>query len=408
MRFLMVCTFYPPYSFGGDGISIRELSRALVRAGHQVTVVHDVDAYAALATGPLPEPSAAGEEGIDVIPLRSRWGVLSPLLVHQLGRPVLHSRRLRRLFRDGGFDVVVFHNPSLIGGPGILTWPRGAITMYMAREHWLVCPTHVLWRHRREACDRRECLRCLVAYRRPPQFWRYTGAIHRALRQMDLVVALSEFSRDKHREFGIDREMVVLPNFVPDLPPVPAGESAPQERPYVFFAGRLERIKGLDDVLPVWDRIPGADLLIAGTGEHGGHLRRLAAKQPRVRFLGRLPPEELPRYYRHAVAVLFPTAGYEAAPRVFVEALAAGTPVLARAIGPAPEFVRVSGAGELFASPDELPALLRRLLADSEYRDRLRRNAVAAVQMHWTESVVIPRFLELIDRARASRPAPGG
>ncbi len=51
----------------------------------------------------------------------------------------------------------------------------------------------------------------------------------------------------------------------------------PQERPYFLFVGRLEKIKGLDDVIPVFRDYPGADLLIAGDGEYAAHLRALAA-----------------------------------------------------------------------------------------------------------------------------------
>ena len=407
VRFLMVTTFYPPFSFGGDAISVRELSRALVRRGHQVTVVHDVDAYAALTDRPLPPYRMEDDdEGVRVLRLKSRWGVLSLLLVHQLGRPVFHSATLRRLFRSGQFDVVTFHNPSLIGGPGILTWAGDAVTVYMAREHWLVCPTHVLWRHRRERCDRRECLRCLAVYRRPPQFWRYTGAINRALRRVDHVVALSEFSRRKHREFGLEREMVVLPNFVPDAGPANDDGGSPHHRPYFFFAGRLERLKGLDDVLPVWRHFAGADLLIAGRGDHGACLRELAAGLPNVRFLGQLAPEELPRYYRHAVAALVPSEGYEAFPRVLIEALMTGTPVVARAIGPAPEFVAASGAGELFSTPEELTSLMHRLVNDSSHRARLAANAAKAVEEHWSEAVIVPQLLALIAATRPrARPA---
>ena len=393
----MVTTFYPPFSFGGDAISVQQLSRALVRRGHEVTVVHDVDAYAALTDRVLPPFRAEDhDEGVRVLRLKSRWGVLSLLLVHQLGRPVVHGPRLRRLFRSGQFDVVMFHNPSLIGGPGVLTWAGDAVTVYMAREHWLICPTHVLWRHRRERCDRRECLRCLASYRRPPQLWRYTGAINRALRQVDHVVALSEFSRQKHREFGLTREMVVLPNFVADLGVAGDDGGSPHQRPYFFFAGRLERLKGLDDVLPVWRHFSGADLLIAGRGDHGDRLRELAAGMPNVRFLGQLKPDELPRYYRHAIAALFPSEGYEAFPRVLIEALTAGTPVVARAVGPAPEFIAASGAGELFSTPEELTALLHRLVSDPAYRAGLAANAVRAVEENWSEAVIVPQLLALI------------
>ena len=48
LRFCMLSTFYPPYSYGGDGITLQRLARALVRAGHEVTVIHDADAYTSL------------------------------------------------------------------------------------------------------------------------------------------------------------------------------------------------------------------------------------------------------------------------------------------------------------------------------------------------------------------------
>ena len=50
LRFCMFSTFYPPYSYGGDGITLQRLCRALVRAGHEVTVVHDADSYTSLSS----------------------------------------------------------------------------------------------------------------------------------------------------------------------------------------------------------------------------------------------------------------------------------------------------------------------------------------------------------------------
>jgi glycosyltransferase involved in cell wall biosynthesis len=209
LRFLMLTTFYPPYSFGGDGVGIQRLCRALARRGHQVTVVHDQDAFRSLHKGAPPSP-AEEPEGITVIGLRSRLGSLSALLTQQTGRPIVHGRRLRRIARDGRFDVINFHNISLVGGPGLLSL-GDAVKLYMAHEHWLVCPSHVLWRHGRERCDGRQCLRCVLHYKRPPQLWRYTGFLERQLRHVDAFIAMSEFSRAKHAEFGFPRDMEVLP-----------------------------------------------------------------------------------------------------------------------------------------------------------------------------------------------------
>ncbi len=265
----MVTTFYPPYHFGGDAIGIQRLARGLVREGHHVTVIHDVDAFLALAQSPANVDTV--DDGVETVRLRSRFGKLSALLTHQTGRPVVHGRRIREVLDAGQFDVVNFHNVSLVGGPGLLSYGSAAIRLYMAHEHWLVCPTHVLWRHGRERCSGRECLRCTLHYRRPPQLWRYTGLLQRQLDKVDTFIAMSEFSRDKHHEFGFPKPMEVLPYFLPEADGEPAEGSTepPQERPHFLFVRRLERIKDLDKVTDVFRDYPDADLLILGDGEYG-------------------------------------------------------------------------------------------------------------------------------------------
>ena len=56
LRFCFVTTFYPPYNFGGDGIGVQRLARALARRGHDVTVVSDTDAFATLSPTLPPAP----------------------------------------------------------------------------------------------------------------------------------------------------------------------------------------------------------------------------------------------------------------------------------------------------------------------------------------------------------------
>jgi hypothetical protein len=85
----------------------------------------------------------------------------------------------------------------------------------MAHEHWLVCPTHVLWRYNRELCTGKKCVRCQLVYGRPPQTWRMTGLMERELHHIHSFIAMSEFSRNKHREFGFPRDMEVVRTFFP-------------------------------------------------------------------------------------------------------------------------------------------------------------------------------------------------
>ncbi|MES2304440.1 MAG: glycosyltransferase family 4 protein [Gemmatimonadota bacterium] len=404
LRICMLTTFYPPFNFGGDGIAVQRLSHALVAAGHQVTVIHDTNAFNALQpAAPLHLPLEDRDGDVRIVRLHSRLGALAPLLVQQCGAPVSHRRQLQRLLAPGEWDVVNFHNVSLLGAPALLDYPRDAVTLYMAHEHWLVCPTHVLWRHRRERCDERQCLRCVLRHHRPPQLWRHTGALQRAVARLDAVIAMSEFSRQKHHAFGLAREMDVLPPFLPrEAAPVAAPGGSPHPRPYFFFAGRLERMKGLDDVLEAFRGFDAADLVIAGDGSQRERWQAMAAGMDHVHFLGTIPSAAVERWQQYALAALVPSVGYETFGMVIIEAFRVGTPVIARRIGPFPEIVATAGAGELFDGATDLRVALQRLATDTAYRTSLSTAAMASRE-RWSAAVVIPKYLEIVARAGRAR-----
>lgn len=388
LRILMFTTFYPPYSFGGDAIGVQRMARAMAARGHQVTVVHDEDAYLVLGGKP---GAAAPDDGVKAIGLRAGNGMLSNLLTQQTGRPVIHAARIRAIIAEMNPDILWYNNVSLVGGPGLLTMGAG-LKLYEAHEHWLVCPTHVLWRYGRELCDSRDCLKCVLSHKRPPQLWRYTGMLDRALDQMDLIVAKSEFSRVKHREFGLRQNMEVLPYFLPDIDVAKIGPYTGHPRPYFLFVGRLEKIKGLQDVFPAFDRYPDADLLILGDGDYAGELKALAANNPRIQFLGRKTPDELNAYYRGALGLIVPSVCYETFGIILIESFRLGTPVIARRLGPFPEIVDTSGGGALFTTEDDLIAAMRGLQSDTAHRAAQAAAARDGFLTHWREGPVMAAY----------------
>lgn len=387
LSIVMFTTFYPPHSFGGDAIGVQRMARALVARGHDVTVVHEEDSYRIL--GGKVQPGGA-PDGVRRIGLSTRNGFVSNLLTQQLGRPVVLAARIREILAERKPDIIWHNNTSLIGGPGLLVM-GDALKVYEAHEHWLVCPTHVLWRYGRELCDTRDCLRCQLSYRRPPQLWRATGALDRALDRMDLIIAKSEFSRAKHREFGLRQEMAVLPYFLPDLTTM-AEPFTGHPRPYFLFVGRLEKIKGLQDVFPAMDRYPDADLLILGDGDYAGELKRLAAGKPNIQFLGRKSPEELDAYYRGALGLIVPSICYETFGIILIESFRLGTPVIARRLGPFPEIVERAGGGELFSTEDDLIAAMRRLQSDPAQRATQSAAARRSFEAIWHETPVMAAY----------------
>ena len=113
----MVTTFFGAESFGGDAAYVDRLSRALLARGHGVAVVHCADSFDVVRSD-LPPRSYEPPEGLELHTLRSSWRGLSPLWTHQTGGPGPKASALRKILDEGAFDVVHFHNISLIGGPG--------------------------------------------------------------------------------------------------------------------------------------------------------------------------------------------------------------------------------------------------------------------------------------------------
>jgi glycosyltransferase involved in cell wall biosynthesis len=398
----MVTTFYPPRSFGGDAVAVQSLARARVRGGHHVTVVCDDDAYRALSGNDQPVPPEI-DDGVVVHRLVSRLGAIAVGLTQQSGRPIVHGSTLRRMLERGGFDVIHYHNLSLVGGPAALGFGR-AVKLYTAHEHWLVCPTHVLWRYHTEPCPARQCTRCQLSYGRPPQLWRHTDLLERHLDHVDAFIALSRFSRDKHREFGFSRDMEVLSGFMRDPGP-PQEHVGASQRPYFLFVGRLESIKGLEDVIDAFATFAAADLVVAGEGTERPGLVARAAGNPRIRFVGFQSGTELSRLYSGAQAVIASSRGFETFGLSVIEAYSRGVPVLARRMGSYLELVENSGAGETFSSVTELQAAMHRMLADSTRRRAMGAAAYARFQASYSEDVVVPQYLALVDRFRTRHAA---
>ena len=405
LRFCMITTFYPPYNFGGDGVFVHRLSNALANRGFRVDVIHCQDAYNSIARG-VPDRSYDDHPNVTVHGLKSRYGFLSPLATQQTGYPLFKSAEIRRVL-DQGFDVIHYHNISLLG-PKVLEYGRG-LKLYTMHEYWLVCPTHVLFKFNRAACTKPHCLPCTLIYKRPPQWWRYFGLVQAATRHVDRFIAPSRFSESIHSRMGLNVPITHLPHFVPTpennfiLPAQRSNRDA--AKPYFLFVGRLEKLKGLQAVIPIFRSYGKAQLWIAGKGGFEPELRRLAANCDQIRFLGHLSDGDLRQAYRHAVAVIVPSICFETFGQVIVEAFTHQTPALVRNVGALPELIEESGGGLLYDTDTELVATMELLLDNTERRRALGRRGYEAYLRNWTAETHVQRYLELVSRIIAERSA---
>jgi glycosyltransferase involved in cell wall biosynthesis len=411
MKFCMVTTFFGGHSFGGDAAYVDRLCEALCRRGHEVHVYYCVDAFNGVR-GNHPLRDYTPTPGLHLHPLESGYGILSPLATQATGLPFFKSQALREALDCPDTDVVHFHNISLVGGPGVLGLGtnRRAVRIMTAHEHWLICPMHLLWKYDRKPCDGPSCIRCSMAGKRPPQAWRYTGAIGRGLRHLDALFFPSRHALEEHRRRGVGGSvpLIHLPYFLPDdwSLGIEDEEPEPGSRPYLAAAGRLVAMKGFQRLIPMMRYLPQADLRIAGTGPYEPLLRELAADLPNVHFEGLLGKAKLARLFHGARAVVVPSLFFETFGYVVLESFAVGTPVVVHEGGGALlETGVLSGGGLGYRGDGEMLLALRRMIHDEELRADLAARGFEQRIGEWSETEHIHSYFDLIGRFREARGA---
>lgn len=403
LRFCMITTFYPPYSFGGDAVYVQQLANALAERGHHVEIIHCLDSYNLLAKGEVPRASQE-HPNIIVHRLKSPFGTLSPLATQQTGYPLFKTREIERVLAQG-FDVIHYHNISLVGGPKLLEL-GDAIKLYTTHEYWLVCPMSVLFRYDGVACEEKRCLRCTLAYRRPPQWWRYTNMMRDALKHLDMLLHPSPFSMDKHRAMGLDIPATVLyylETMKPSAEPTVPRQAG--DKPYFLFTGRLEELKGVHTLIPLFRDYLRARLVISGEGSQLPALKELAANSPNIEFTGWVNHSELVGYYRNATALLIPSLCFEGGPLVIPEAYGYHLPVIGRDIGALPNLLNEERGGLTYTDDATLRVILDKLLDNPTWRNELGERGYAASRELFTTETHLGHYFDIIEGIRAKKEA---
>lgn len=320
-----------PYSLsipGGVQAQVLGLARELRRLGHETRVLGPCD-------GPPPEAF--------VTPLGDSLPTAANGSIAPLAPDPSAALRTARVLRDEEFDIVHVHEP-LAPGP--------ALTSVTMRTAPLVGTFH--------AAGRSTSYRMLAP------------ALTRIMARIDRKVVVS---RDALAlvQGHLGGEFDTLFNGVEttEIRSVPPYRSS---RPAVFFLGRHEERKGLGVLL---EALTGLDVevavWIAGDGPDTERLRATYTDDSRLEWLGRLSePDKLGRL-RGASVFCAPSLHGESFGVVLVEAMAAGTPVVASSLD-GYRNVATDGVDALLVPPEDPGALrdaLRRVLTDVDLRDRL-------------------------------------
>jgi len=175
----------------------------------------------------------------------------------------------------------------------------------------------------------------------------------------------------------------------------------------LLFLSRLEKRKGLKYLLGAFSRLkwewPNLRLLVAGGGEPDADSLRILSERnlQDVVFLGRVSDEDKFRYYKTADIYCAPATGRESFGIVLLEAMAAGTPIVASGIEGYSSVITHGREGLLVPPKDEdaLADALATLLKDATLRRRLATAGTMNVQEYRWERVA-RRVMDCYDASR--------
>ncbi len=393
---MLTTTFFPPYHLGGDAIHVQQLSQELAKLGHDVHVLHSVDAYR-LKRNDRPEDTSPAE-GIGLHPFKSPLGRISPLMSYVAGFPYPHTTRITQLINGLKPDVLHHHNVSLLGP--FMLGISSPVKLYTAHDYWLVCPQSSLLRRGVSPCNEpRGCFVCLMMSRKPPQLWRYTNALKKGLKNIDLIIAPSHCAKSILEKNPIIGDIAVMPNFVPE--PLSSTNNRTNESLYFLYVGVLEQHKGILELVDTFIRIRHSidtNLLIVGRGSLESEIRRrikTSGCEKNIKLLGYTSQSVLASLYRRALAVIIPPTWSENCPLVAIEALANGTPLIVSKSGGLPELVKEPELGFVYASSEELQNILVGFCKD-EFNQKVIREAYHS---RYSSPVYVQNLFTCIERA---------
>ena len=169
----------------------------------------------------------------------------------------------------------------------------------------------------------------------------------------------------------------------------------------VVSTSRLVKKNGLRDLIRAMTMLPmNAHLVIVGIGELERALKVLADQlniNRRVPFVGFVSHESLPNYL-HAADIFCRPSMSEGLGVSFFEAMAAGLPVVATAVGGIPDFLKDGDTG-LFCThePKDIAAKILMILNDPSFAERLRANAKKMVAERYAWSTIAVKMKNIFE-----------
>ena len=372
MKVGLVC----PYTWdvpGGVQAHVRDLADSLIERGHEVSVLTPVDEP---DEAELPSYVVAAGRAVPV-PYNGS--------VARLAFGPLTLKRTRRWLREGGFDVLHIHEPTV---------PSLSMLACFAASGPMVATFHT-------ATTRSRALQVFGSVLQP------------GLEKITGRIAVSSAARRVVVEH-LGGDAVLIPNGVSvqrfaGAQPLPGQPDVPT----VAFLGRIdEGRKGLAVLLEALSElvelVPDVRLLVAGPGDVDEVREAIPVSlRQHVELLGLVSDEDKARVYASGDVYCAPNTHGESFGIVLIESMATGTPVVASDLEAFRRVLEDGASGVLVpvGDPASLAVALAELLRDPDRRALLAEAGRRTVQQYdW--STVTARIVEVYETVAEAAPVP--
>ena len=388
MKILQVVPYFPPaYTFGGPVKVVYQISRELVKRGHEV-VVYTTDAKDFNSRINF----SSVVEGIKVY----RFKNLSLTLVKKLKlfiTPQLASSARREVKE---FDIIHLHEYRTFQNVIVYHYARKYGVPYVLQAHGSL-PRIVSWKRLKWVYD------VLFGYR--------------LLRDAAKVIALSKVEAEQYKRMGVPEEKIaIIPNGIDlseyaVLPPKGSFKKKfgiPEDKKIILYLGRIHKIKGIDFLVKAYaylvNEIKYKDVILVIAGPDDGYLKEIKSLACNlgvlnsIIFTGILSEKDKIAAYTDSSIVTY-LGPYEPYGLVSLEAAACRTPVVVSRGTPMSEIVNKGkfGISVKYGDIPSLSSKLFMLLSDDKLSRNLGRNGRKYIFNNFNWNKIIEKYEQLYE-----------
>ena len=322
-------------------------------------------------------------------------------------------RKISKVLDDFKPDIVHLNNINFQLTPSIIyaIKKRNIPLVQTVHDYQMICPNHLLYSFDEEkACER--CLKGskLNCYKHScihgSRIKSLIGAIEAKLywllktyKKVDLYVCPSKFLESKLLSASdlYSGKTFAIHNFI-EKKPIPQIQI--QGKPYVAFASRLSKEKGITLLAQAAKLLPDIQFVVAGNGPDSEILKNI----PNVTMKGFLSGDELTSLIANAKVMILPSVWYENCPLNILETHSFGVPVITMNSGGMAELVDDGKTGLLISEPtsDAIAKAIKKCFEDEEFYSKIKANcedrSKEIIEVGSYCDVIVKKYQELIKK----------